>query len=335
MRYVVAPPISIHALREEGDLSTAEKPRPGLEISIHALREEGDLTPRKARPRLEISIHALREEGDPTAPGRPSGRIYFYPRPPRGGRLKLYAIGAVEKYISIHALREEGDRMISLASRLPRHFYPRPPRGGRPALALSLACPVWIFLSTPSARRATDVRREIQSRGGISIHALREEGDAQFDEVNAFFIAFLSTPSARRATPCLKKSPLKGGISIHALREEGDRGRLRYFGHQAISIHALREEGDCPPESGRYPADNFYPRPPRGGRLVVLHIHADRQLISIHALREEGDLWRLHGSITSGVFLSTPSARRATGRGFSFLLHMQHFYPRPPRGGRP
>ena len=34
-----------------------------------------------------------------------------------------------------------------------------------------------------------------------------------------------------------------------------------------ISIHALREEGDAP--SGRNTPDtpNFYPRPPRGGRL--------------------------------------------------------------------
>ena len=34
-------------------------------ISIHALREEGDLRPQLAMPLLfPISIHALREEGD-------------------------------------------------------------------------------------------------------------------------------------------------------------------------------------------------------------------------------------------------------------------------------
>ncbi len=33
--------ISIHALREEGDLFTPAKP-PAIAISIHALREEGD-----------------------------------------------------------------------------------------------------------------------------------------------------------------------------------------------------------------------------------------------------------------------------------------------------
>ncbi len=56
--------------------------------------------------------------------------------------------------ISIHALREEGD-ILSLANSA------RPP----------------VFLSTPSARRATSLRRMLRGRRGISIHALREEGD--------------------------------------------------------------------------------------------------------------------------------------------------------------
>ena len=34
-------------------------------------------------------------------------------------------------------------------------------------------------------------------------------------------------------------------------------------------------------------------------------------------------------------FLSTPSARRATGPKFDFLGLLGNFYPRPPRGGRP
>ena len=57
-----------------------------------------------------------------------------------------------------------------------------------------------LFLSTPSARRATSNRfKMISKSSGISIHALREEGD--YD-------------SPRRHT--LQE------ISIHALREEGD-----------------------------------------------------------------------------------------------------------------
>ena len=57
---------------------------------------------------------------------------------------------------------------------------------------------------------------------GISIHALREEGDA-----------------GKRIGP-----PRASPISIHALREEGDSGRTCRVQEIEISIHALREEGD-------------------------------------------------------------------------------------------
>ena len=56
------------------------------------------------------------------------------------------------------------------------------------------------FLSTPSARRATlrSVRQDV--RNDISIHALREEGDAPLCSGLECLYQFLSTPSARRAT---------------------------------------------------------------------------------------------------------------------------------------
>ena len=102
---------------------------------------------------------------------------------------------------------------------------------------------------------------------GISIHALREEGDQgecrQRHRRGDFYprpprggrrfaarwarksSRFLSTPSARRATRPLTLEEGAENISIHALREEGD---LRIYhdgpGSVAISIHALREEGD-------------------------------------------------------------------------------------------
>ena len=37
-------------------------------------------------------------------------------------------------------------------------------------------------------------------QGGISIHALREEGDGRLDAKTMMQLEFLSTPSARRAT---------------------------------------------------------------------------------------------------------------------------------------
>ena len=57
-----------------------------------------------------------------------------------------------------------------------------------------------IFLSTPSARRATSRQRRGECLRHISIHALREEGDASFGLYRMPRLRFLSTPSARRAT---------------------------------------------------------------------------------------------------------------------------------------
>ena len=102
---------------------------------------------------------------------------------------------------------------------------------------------------------------------------------------------------------------------------------------------------------------NFYPRPPRGGRPDHSSGHRHNDFISIHALREEGDRCNLSVVYSSTIFLSTPSARRATGynaysgiAGFLFLSTpsarratargdgkpdpRNNFYPRPPRGGR-
>ena len=56
----------------------------------------------------------------------------------------------------------------------------------------------------------------------ISIHALREEGDARAASTAVRASGFLSTPSARRATQYSNVFTAVFVISIHALREEGD-----------------------------------------------------------------------------------------------------------------
>ena len=80
---------------------------------------------------------------------------------------------------------------------------------------------------------------------------------------------------------------------------------------------------------------NFYPRPPRGGRQKFICGKDYATAISIHALREEGDLVCLTWPLYALLFLSTPSARRATRAGQKAKRDHQNFYPRPPRGGRP
>ena len=146
------------------------------------------------------------------------------------------------------------------------YFYPRPPRGGRQPFVTLPCCSF-----------------------GISIHALREEGD----RLVLFYYRpdwkFLSTPSARRAT------------KIRAWKAGDDEFLSTPSARRATSPHCVVEA------AGYY----FYPRPPRGGRpaawcsppmwgLFLSTPSARRAThqrisdgagaaISIHALREEGD----------------------------------------------
>ena len=127
--------------------------------------------------------------------------------------------------ISIHALREEGDRSASVDNRRRADFYPRPPRGGRRFVLSSRSISV-IFLSTPSARRATLYNRSQQNGYSISIHALREEGDER--NTGDYRLGgghFYPRPPRGGRRQRASKSRQRASISIHALREEGD---LRY-----------------------------------------------------------------------------------------------------------
>ena len=172
------------------------------------------------------------------------------------------------------------------------------------------------------------------------------------------FFKFLSTPSSRRATGAARHHatvptyfyprPPRGGrpktkfitfgvegISIHALREEGDFGMGVILSDIAvISIHALREEGDSDFRSGFQREHQFLSTPSarratgHGGGVVAL------RMISIHALREEGDMRVPNVFVELAKFLSTPSARRATVMGQGSTTLAGYFYPRPPRGGR-
>ena len=240
------------------------------------------------RRRTRISIHALREEGDHHHPGSQKAHLDFYPRPPRGGRrggVRLWA--CITEFLSTPSARRAtmSPRPTQTAG---TDFYPRPPRGGR--------LPVY-------QRRAFGF--------GISIHALREEGD-------------LGSPGWWCSPPHFYPRPPRGGrrfdfwsaphgryISIHALREEGDEITMIDLTGYNISIHALREEGDAAAMRCTGETSDFYPRPPRGGR---------------RSKSPKDNLVRL--------FLSTPSARRATVADSPQFRIVGNFYPRPPRGGR-
>ena len=151
-------------------------------ISIHALREEGDLGRMKEIIEGRISIHALREEGDRCRSCRVRSNMSFLSTPSarRATRQPVRNIGSAA--ISIHALREEGDRcIVGLKLVTSGYFYPRPPRGGR-LFVLRDKAKFQKFLSTPSARRATFFFLLLLLLVLISIHALREEGDKMIND---------------------------------------------------------------------------------------------------------------------------------------------------------
>ena len=167
-----------------------------------------------------------------------------------------------------------------------------------------------LFLSTPSARRATGYR------------CVKHNADP-----------FLSTPSARRATRVPGRGQHHRPISIHALREEGD---LRPI------LDGLRPQNfyPRPPRGGRpvhrRPATclcHFYPRPPRGGRRQICASASPKWNFYPRPPRGGRPL-RFVQSILQFQFLSTPSARRATAYCTEKYQHICDFYPRPPRGGR-
>ena len=144
--------------------------------------------------------------------------------------------------ISIHALREEGDPAPYPLKILNTQFLSTPSARRATKDALD-KLEKHLFLSTPSARRATDVAAAGHDLDAISIHALREEGDRE-PTPRTEAMQFLSTPSARRATPpARKRAPQKKFLSTPSARR----------------ATSLRWTPDCRDQ-------NFYPRPPRGGR---------------------------------------------------------------------
>ena len=196
----------------------------------------------------------------------------------------------------------------------------------------------------------------ISKSSGISIHALREEGDyaparrvkrlfyfyprpprgGRRDESHAGMVwdEFLSTPSARRATSRRVAASDCKGISIHALREEGDADQISvYLSHDDFYPR--------PPRGGRpVHADTstagiyFYPRPPRGGRQLPQWVTT--MIMNFYPRPPRGGRpLQIRLDETADRFLSTPSARRATIPFSATLSLPMYFYPRPPRGGRP
>ena len=124
---------------------------------------------------------------------------------------------------------------------------------------------------------------------------------------------FLSTPSARRATYSISWNDARGEfLSTPSARRATCKMDFEQRNGK-ISIHALREEGDRLRVMSKRGTWLFLSTPSaRRATFELLIVICYNNIISIHALREEGD----RGSPVQ-------------------ISCLWHFYPRPPRGGRP
>ncbi len=169
---------------------------------------------------------------------------------------------------------------------------------------------------------------------GISIHALREEGDWR---------GLLPLQVSRNFYP----RPPRGG------RPECVGTQCRAL---QISIHALREEGDSIKDAPFPRASNTFLSKPSARLATPAHSSNTLPVHFISTPSARRATKRSCASLLLFLFLSTPSARRATqqqqggkpdtlisihalreeGDGFSsmYLSIASYFYPRPPRGGR-
>ena len=135
--------------------------------------------------------------------------------------------------------------MRAISSGIKPYFYPRPPWGGR-------------HFGAPGPLQ----------HQGISIHALRGEGDGPSSSMALHTGIFLSTPSVGRAT-----STSHGAMWPQTFLSTPSVGRATLWVVMSPSLTAY-----------------FYPRPPWGGRRVVIDAFGKPRHISIHALRGEGDV---------------------------------------------
>ena len=168
------------------------------------------------------------------------------------------------------------------------------------------------FLSTLPARGATSGSHLLTADFRISIHAPREGSDMYDYGNNTAQFLFLSTLPARGATLCdahctqslpfLSTLPARGATKAGPLPQGG----------VYISIHAPREGSDKVPESLGLSVLDFYPRSPRGERLLIFFVFF-AVFVFLSTLPARGATASpFCGSGRQLVFLSTLPARGAT-----------------------
>ena len=179
--------------------------------------------------RQNISIHALREEGDDSLKRASDADIYFYPRPPRGGRpMPEHIARLIDLFLSTPSARR-ATKCFRAILHVYAYFYPRPPRGGRHNF-VTWFCSFVLFLSTPSARRAT-AKTERKHPAFVSLYTSLHKLQRDVCKPN------------RKITPLLAQT---AGFPVRSVPENHVCCRFALAGHQKISTLSWANSGCSP-----------------------------------------------------------------------------------------
>ena len=346
-------------------------PQLAHQVSIHATLAGGDLAIFANILLTTVSIHATLAGGDITTISPLTKTHGFYPRHPRGWRPTGLDSRLLRERVSIHATLAGGDSLAMCCSSCPRQFLSTPPSRVATVMIvyqsfqqLFLSTPTatltgargW-FLSTPPSRVATVLVRFFLRRCRVSIHATLAGGDEKQRSFhlrrNRFYPRhprgwrpsgaivstsqklFLSTPPSRVAT-----------FYFYAANSAFPRFYPRHprgWRPSARSAAASAPVFLSTPPSRVATADrslsqarpmSFYPRHPRGWRPVrYCDKCAAEKFLSTPPSRVATAVEMV--AVYMRKFLSTPPSRVATASEQPFLLFLNGFYPRHPRGWRP
>ena len=171
-------------------------------------------------------------------------------------------------------------------------------------------------------------------KGGISIHALRGEGDPYSPSFINKHDNFNPRPPWGGRQNVIRINFYTRIISIHALRGEGDLKYTVFLGQSFLfqSTPSVGRATKCTVDM--IPMQKYFnPRPPWGGRLSSF------SFCFAYSYFNPRPPWggRPINTVSTtrpSIFQSTPSVGRATRALTKFKLKIINFNPRPPWGGR-
>ena len=154
-----------------------------------------------------------------------------------------------------------------------------------------------IFLSTPSGWRATRCARAHRQKRGISIHALRVEGDPPIFSPSFSILDFYPRPPGGGRQKCPGVLIYPGNFYPRPPGGGRPGPASPTIAEPCVSIHALRVEGDRTPLHACSQLPVFLSTPSGWRATTGSSPVTCTKLVSIHALRVEGD--KLYNNVES------------------------------------